>query len=183
MPAAPVLSRDFAKASLASETEEVIVFLVEFGHPSLAEPIRLCSDMAEIYGYDEESGDPVYVTRHQGRPYFYAPFSYIPPGSPDEDSMPQARFVIANVDTRIIQAIRDIHSRLTVKTRVVYASDPDEIVSDIPLLWVEEVDYNAATITATLGFKHFLGELLPSRTFVPADFPALYKSVVSRVSS
>lgn len=179
MPAAPALSSDFSLASLASETDEAIVLLIEINHYSLTEPIRISSDMTELYGYEEESGDPIYVTRHQGKGFLYAPFSFIPPGTPDDDSMPQAKFVVANVDERIIQSIRDIHSRLTVKAVAVYASDPDIIVSDIPMLWVEQVDYDAGSITASMGFKHFLGEKLPGVKFNNANFPALFKSGVS----
>ncbi len=179
MPGAPVLSTDFSSVTLASETAEVLVCLVEIRHPSLTEPIRLTSDMAEIYGYDEDSGDPIYVTRSQGNIYFSMPFSFIPPGTPDEGKMPRGKFVIANADVRITQAIRNVHDRLTLKAMFVHASDPDTIISEIPTLWIESVDYDAASITATLSLKHFLNSPVPKRKFTPANFPALFKSPVS----
>lgn len=180
MPSVTALSSDFAKTTLAGETGEVLVCLLEINHPELTQPIRISSDTGgEIYGYDEASGDPIYVTRHQGKDYFAAPFSFVPPGTPSEDTMPQAKLIFGNVDPRIIQSIRDIHDRLTLNAVIVYASDPDVIIGSIPQLWLEAVDYDAAAITATLGFKHFLNEPVPSKKFIPSLFPALFKNGVT----
>ena len=178
MPSVPVLSSDFKKVTLASETEEVLVCLLEIDHPDLAAPIRVSSDMTEIKEYDEETGDPIYVTRHQGKEFIAAPFSFVPPGTPEDGKMPQAKLVVG-VHPKIIQGIRDIHDRLTLQATMVYASDPDVIIGSIPMLVLESVDYDAASITATLGFRHFLNSPVPVKKFVPSIFPALFKHGVT----
>ena len=178
MPAVSALSSDFKKITLASESDEVLVCLLEISHPELAEPIRVSSDMTEIYGYDEDSGDPIYVTRHQGKDFFAAPFSFTPPGTPEDGKMPQAKLIVG-VHPKIIQGIRDIHDRLTLKVVIVYASDPDVLIGSIPQLQLESVDYDAASITATLGFRHFLNSPCPVKKFVPSLFPALFKHGVT----
>ena len=178
MPSASVLSADFKRVALASETEEVLVCLLEISHPDLAAPIRVSSDMTEISGYDEDSGDPIYVTRHQGKEFLAAPFSFVPPGSPDDGKMPQAKLVVG-IHPKIIEGIRNIHDRLTLRATMVYASDPDVLIGSIPQLQLESVDYDAASITATLGFKHFLNSPVPVKKFVPSLFPALFKHGVT----
>ncbi|MCL1940035.1 MAG: DUF1833 domain-containing protein [Desulfovibrionaceae bacterium] len=178
MPTESVLSSDFKRITLASETEEVIVALLEISHPDLVAPIRISSDMTEIKEYDEGSGDPIYITRHQGKEFIAMPFSFTPPGTPEDGKMPQAKLTVG-VHPKIIQGIRDIHDRLTLKVVLVYASDPDVIVGSIPQLQLESVDYDAASITATLGFKHFLNSPVPVKKFVPSLFPGLFKHSVS----
>lgn len=177
MPLSPALSSDFEKIALAPETDEVLVCLIELHHDSLSEPIRISSDKTELYGYSEETGEPIYCTRHQGRDYIEGSFGFVPPGNPEDGSAPSAKFVLAS-EQRIIQAIRDIHDGLSLRAFFVLASDPDTVITPFTGLWLTEVSYDAGQIEATLGFNHFLDEPFTRGKFMPSSFPALFKNGV-----
>ena len=179
MPSSPVLSSDFQKAALASSTAEVYVCLVEIKHPLLSEPVRLSSDLSgNILQYDEETGRPIYHTRHNGHNYIGADFSFIPPGTPDENTIPSAKFTVAT-QPAILVPMREIHEAATFTAIFVLASDPETVINRLPDMILTSVDYDAAQITGTLDFDHFLNEPVPRVKFYPSFTPALFKGGVS----
>lgn len=173
----PPAPDDFSTVTLAHETDEVPVCLVEINHASLTEPIRLSSDRTTFYKIDEESGEPVYVTHHNGNMYVTAAFSFIPPGLPADGTLPKAKFVVA-AEQRVRQALREVHEGVSFKATLVYASDPDTIIAETPELWLDNVNYSGQ-IEAELTIKHFLNNKCPSLQFLPSVTPGLFKSTAS----
>ena len=179
MPSGPVLSSDFEKAALGSTTAEVYVCLIEINHPLLAVPVLLSSDQSgDILQYDEETGRPIYYTRHNGRDYIGADFSFIPPGTPDENTIPSAKFTVATHPS-ILAPMREIHEAPVFTATFVLASDPETVINRLPDMILTSVEYDAAQITGTLDFDHFLNEPVPCKKFFPSTTPALFKGGVS----
>lgn len=170
-------SKDFSVATLAAQTEEIPVCLIEISHPDLSEPIRLSSDKTAFYGFDEDTGEPIYITEHNGHTYINALFSFVPPGLPADGSISKAKFIVA-MQPRIRQAIRDVHDNVTFKAILVYASDPDTIIAETPPLWLSNVEYGGQ-IEAELTTKHFLDRKCPGIKFVPSITPGLFKNNTS----
>ncbi len=174
----PVLSSDFQRNALSSESDEVLVWLLEINHRSLTEPIRISSDKTELLDYDEESGTPIYCTKHNGHDYIEGSFGFVPPGNPEDGQIPQARFVVAS-DQRIIQAVRNIHDGLTLNAKLVHASDPDTVIAEIPELLLTSVTYDAGQVEAALGLNHFMDEPCGWVKCLPSVMPGLFKNGVA----
>lgn len=175
MPLSPAISSDFEKITLAPDTDEVPIMLIELEHSSLPEPVRLSSDKTELYGYSEESGEPIYCTRHKGNVFIEGSFGFVPPGNPRDGGSGNASFIVA-AEPRIIQAIRDIHDGLQLKAYLVLASDPDTVITPFTDLWLTNVTYDSGQIQATLGFNHFLEEPCGRVKFMPSTFSGLFKN-------
>lgn len=170
-------SKDFSLATLAAETDEIPICLIEITHPDLTEPIRLSSDKTELYKIDEETGEPIYITRHKGNMYIYSSFTFIRPATATNGTIPNAKFIVAG-NQRIRQAIREVHDNVTIKSIVVLASDLETVITETPVLWLSKVSY-AGQIEAEFTLKHFLNRKCHGIKFLPSITPGIYKAGTS----
>ena len=156
-------------AITAQETDEVVVVLIELSHSTLADPIRVSSDNAELLPVAQ-----VYGTLSNGTEYVFFPFEFTMPDQ-SEDSPPRASLVIDNIDRSIVQAVREASGEpIAVAVKVVIASDPDTVVVGEIEFALKNVQYNATTVSGDLSFATVLDEPYPEGMFGPSDFPGLF---------
>ena len=109
------------------QTDEVVVGLLTFTHPSWPEPIRISSDRTEVLSYEPLT----YATTSRGEIYYWVPFFMTLPDDA-EDQAPAAFMSIENVSRDLIAPIRTLDQRegkpkMTIE--LLFASDLETVIA------------------------------------------------------
>lgn len=156
-------------AITSQETNEVVVVLLELTHATLATPIRVSSDNAELLAAAQ-----VYGTTSNSVEFVFFPFQFTMPDQ-NEDSPPRASLVIDNIDRSIVQAVRDATGDpINVSVKIVLASDPDTLIVGEISFALKNVRYDSTSVSGDLSFAPVLDEPCPEGMFGPSDFPGLF---------
>jgi hypothetical protein len=142
----------------AERTAEVWLVLLEANHPNLSQPIRVCTNNANITS--------------NGHEYIAIPFEVELPGE-DPEQPGKARIKIDNMDPVIIDTLRTITTPPTVVLRVILASQPNVIEAEFAGLVMRNCEYDASEITAELLFESILVEPV-ALSMTPNIFPGLF---------
>ncbi|MDH3997702.1 MAG: DUF1833 domain-containing protein [Desulfuromonadales bacterium] len=153
------LSLTAREAIYAQQTDQVFLLLLTIDHADLTTPIRVANNNEAI------------VSR--GDNYVAYPFQINLPPDRDEQ-ISQVTLSIDNVDRQIVQAVRSLGSSPSVSLEVILASDPNYVEAGPFDFSLKSVDYDALTVSGTLGFEDLLNEPFPGDTFSPAEFPGLF---------
>lgn len=154
---------------LAEAPDALIAFLV-IEHPSLADPIRVVSDL-----FDYVVGGLTYV----GMPFGYRLLT-------DDESAPQTQLRIQNVDRRIGKALLSMRDRavltLTIRTSADFnlAADPrTEIASSVIYGFTRfdlvDVSGDAAEITGRVILRDYSQETWPGIRATQSRCPGLFR--------
>lgn len=165
------ISVNFRESAYASETGRVPILLITFDHADLVAPIRISTDPTERVL--ETDTQVVWGTISRGDTFAFFPVSIRLPD--DTDSGPgQMQIELDNVDRAMTEAIREIHSPLSVKVELVM----DNAVDTVDLTWPEytlrNIQYNATTITGTMTLENLTSEPFPGVSFTPATTPGVF---------
>ncbi len=149
------------RALLAQETNEVFLTCVTIDHPSFESPYRLVDDTKNL-------------VRASGT---FEPFAFtlnLPDQS--EDSVPQVQMSIDNVDNKILLAVRTLPAgvRPSMTIEVVTASEPDARVAGPLEFTVLSIDYDEASITATLGVDDNILNVILGDIYTPTNSPGMF---------
>jgi len=145
-------------AVFAEETAEVFLFLITLSH----------TDITTLYfvnNYEDVTSN--------GNAHVAFPFQITMP-SETEDQLPRVQLNIDNVDRSIIDEIRTLTGPPTLTLSVVLASDPDTIEAGPFEMSLQNVSYNALTITGNLVGDDILNEPYPGEAYTPQNFPGLF---------
>lgn len=154
------LSATMKSAIAAPETGEVALPLLTITHATLAQPIRVVSNMVDI------------VSR--GNLYTAWPFDVVFPED-REDQLPQVRLRLDNIDASIGKALRAIRGRgPNVRLEAVLASSPDTVEAGPIDVVLKERDIDAGVVSGVLGAEDLLNEPFPADLFTPDKFAGLY---------
>lgn len=164
------VSLTMRSAMNAEQTGQVPVVLLTIVHPDLVDgPIRLSSDPTQRL-----STDPLmYGTISRTNPYIFLPFSAILPDD-KEESPPQARLVIDNVDREMISLLRSTSTPAQVTLEMVLASSPNVVEIMFPALDLVSADYDANSITISLAIDALMTEPYPVGSIDPRSFAGLF---------
>lgn len=158
-----------AKQSIyAQQTSEAWVLLLTITHPSFIEPIRVASDLSDFL---PESGVRGVLSR--GMEFIFLPFTVDLPAQ-DDTGVARASIQIDNIDRQIVAAVRRADSAISIKTEIILASDPDNVEIEIDDFRLEEVTYDAFTVSGEISVEYFDLEPFPARRFTPSDYPGLF---------
>lgn len=169
---------------LDRETDDIPVILMIINHPSLSEPIRLCTDNGEklaevedqpIYGITSKAEDGI-----TSRQYYFCPVSFALPSQHGEEAN-STQIVFDNADRMLVSMIRNAQVRQGYPTirflfLLVSPDDPsskDTVLVDFSNMNVTNITYNRTRMTADLSVYSLNGEPFPGRTFTPSSFPSL----------
>jgi len=148
------------QASLAQQTDEVFLVLLEVDHPSLGTPLRFVNDSQDIVS--------------ELNTYTAFPFEVKLPDD-QEGREPRAEVRIDNVSRELIDEIRSIQDPFTITFRVVLASSPSTIEWG-PLEFLSQgVVYDANQITFAVVYSVFAEEPFPYQVFDTINFPGMFK--------
>lgn len=148
------------QAMLAQQTGEVFIPCLKINHPSFAAPYRIAYNTATVHRAD---GD-------------YLPFAF-QCNLPDqvEDSTPQVKVTIDNVDLEISDAIRTITGQPSITMDVVLASSPDTIEAGPFEYSLMDATASADAIEGTLGYEaDVFSQQVPGQSYLPTNSAGLF---------
>lgn len=153
------MSASAVNEMLSAQTGEVYLHIVRITHASLA---------SDLYFVDDNQS----LTRTEGT-YQPAAFRITLPNEDDQE--PKIRLQIDNVDQSIIEAIRPLQTAPELHISVVRASAPNVNEVGPYVVKLKQFDYDAFTISGTLGYdEDFLNQLLPRHQFTPQTTPGMF---------
>mgnify|MGYP002783914438 CR=1 FL=1 len=154
------LSTPALRALFASQTGEAFIVLLTLSHPTLSNPIRVCSDGQAITS--------------NGNEYVAFPFRIAMPAE-NEGSPPTTDLEIDNVDRSIVKAIREATGEpVKVSMSVVMASSPNQVEAGPFEFTLRNVDFDASVVRGQLQYEDILNEPFPGDTMTPSRFPGLF---------
>jgi len=139
--------------------EEVVLVLLELGHSTWSDSIRLTSDSTH--------------TISNGETYIALPFELTLPDEP-ETGITQGKISIDAIDQSLIAAIRELHTAPSFTIKIVLASDPNTIEIEYTGYELVNISYNVSIISASISIEGFMGEPWPGDAFIPSMFPGLF---------
>lgn len=148
-------SATFRSAVYAPETDEVFLVLMEIDESSLAEPIRMVHNHANV-----TSRGNVYA----------ASFFEVELPSQRADNIEPVRVTVGNVDQAITVAIREAIGKPTFRIEVVLASDPDTVEAGPFDFVLESAEYDALTVTGELVYDEATALRYPADMVTPWNF-------------
>lgn len=161
-------STAFKQAVFSARTTEAFPVLLTISHSSFTDDIRVSSDPAVLL---PEAGERGIVSR--GLEYVFFPFEITLPQQ-DETGIARARISIDNIDRRVVRAIRAANSAVSVKIEVVASSDVDTPEFTADNFRLEQVEYDAFTVSGDISVEYFDLEPYPAKRYTPSDFPGLF---------
>jgi hypothetical protein len=166
------LSPTIKAAMFSQETDEVIIALISVMHPDVPTTVlgRVSSDPTL-----QVSVDPLlYGTISRGQAYWFIPFQLTLPEIA-EDTPPTAKLVIDNVEREFVALLRSVTRPPLLLIELVLASSPDYVEMSLGNLKILQFENTAKSIVMTLGYQSLTTEPFPAGSFVPAQFPGLFR--------
>ncbi len=152
------LSATALTSMFAQQTDEVWLILLTITHASLAQPIRVVNNKANITS--------------NGNLFVALAFEIEPPGE-DPEAPLSSRLRIDNVDRVIVDSLRGISSAPEATIQIILASTPNTIEAEFEGMTVRDVKYDAGAITAELRFEQIMTEPI-TISITPTHFPGLF---------
>ena len=157
------MSRDvtnaFIEACNASQTDECFIILIAITHDTLPVPILINTSGQDVVS--------------NGDTYLFCPVE-VTLSNDNDDTPPQAKLVIDNIDRTVVSAVRSIITPPSVTLSLIAASAPDTIEVSFTDFKMKEVSYNELTIEGTLTLEGLFQEPAIGYTFSPTYFPGLF---------
>jgi hypothetical protein len=153
------LSLTAYKAIMAQSTGQVPLFLIEFTHVDLVQPIRLVADEQDIVS--------------NGNTYTAFPFSVILPDD-QVGRVATTTLELCNVSLELVSQLDALTTYPELTLSLVLASSPDTLELGPAEYQVSGYGYNGTTISAALAFENINEELSPSRTINPSETPGAF---------
>jgi hypothetical protein len=162
------LAAALREAMFSAETDVVPLALLTISHPSLGEPIRLCSDAASETGANN-------ITRG-GELFVAYPFDLVLPTDLD-DQPPRARLTVDNIAREIVQLARVANPAPTVLMEIINAAAPDEQGAVFGPFRFGAPEYDDYTVTTDLVIDDHSLDAYPHKRYTAEHFPALFRQL------
>jgi hypothetical protein len=153
------LSTNFKTDVFKQEGSEVYLVLVEITHASLATPIRVVNNYADVTS--------------NGNTYSAFPFTINLPDDSDEGNS-DVTLSIDNIDRTVVDAIRTLTGPPTVTISVILASAPNTLEAGPYAMTLRDSYYDSMVVTGTLAVEDMLNEPYPIDALTPAQFPNMF---------
>lgn len=156
-------------AFIDRESGEFPVYLCTFSHPTLEEPLHLCSSrVTRITPGDLDQ--PRYGVVSRGVEYAHYPMGIAAPGQ-EADGYSKGSITVAR-DHRTIALLRSVvMPPIALTMELVMSSSPDFVRVAYPALEISDFTATAASITASIGYDVLDGYPFPSWNYDRTNFP------------
>lgn len=136
-----------------------VLELLIISHESLSAPVRVVNDSQDL--------------TYDGFLYNGWPFEL---ELPDEgDRAPRGVLTIKNVDRRIGEAVRALHTPPRVRIIVIASDNHDDIWLDYNYLWLSEVTGDVRSVSGQIGPQEQSSRPWPKGRATQREFPALFR--------
>lgn len=157
------------------DSDDPLVVLMTITHPTLSSPVRISSDATKFIQLDTETQEPIYGTVSNGNTFYALPFKFVLPDQPEgTDSTVKATLSIDNVNREYTSIIRNVDISPSLVIQMCFASAPDTIIDTLPVMLIEEIDYDVKTINLQLTVNDPRIQTFPALQFYPSRFPGLF---------
>lgn len=153
------LTTQMLSAIHAQDTGEVVLPLVTLNEASLAAPIRIVPNYTPI--------------THQGDDYLPLAFEVTLPDE-EEEGVPVVQWTADNVDRQLVAALRQVSGVVSATIVWVMASDPDTVQVGPLDVEMRAAQYNARTISGTMGVEPILDAQFGSMEMNTKNAPGLF---------
>lgn len=162
------ISGDMIRAIFA-EDGEAIAALATVDGVGLDAPLRVTTWAGEL-----PNGGRGLISNEVTYEYF--PFKFAGGGSGPTESVRDARLEIANIDGRVIRAVKEIeaNTRPTIDIQTVRVAAPDVVETAMLGAKIRTARVSGATATATIAPRDFADEPACKARYTPSRFPALF---------
>lgn len=161
-----IVSSQMLNDMYAQQTGEAVLILLEMDHPDMPSPVRITSDAVG--------------TISNGDTYVAFPFDFILPDEPENGRPPKASIRICNIrpedpeEDNILDALRDLQGKPSIKPMIVRGSDPDTVEIEYPGFQLNGFTYDALYVQGDLSLKDLSQEPFPAHSYTPSFFAALF---------
>lgn len=166
------VSASFREAVAAQETQESFFALVTISHDSFEDDIRIAS-----IPYEQLPIAGVRGVVSRGQEYVFLPFDLVLPAE-DDTGIARARIEISNVDREIVRQARTARMNgsdsLTITIEILITANVDNPEITLPEFRLENVKYNALTLSGDVSIESYELEPFPSGRLTPGDYPGLF---------
>ncbi len=170
-----ITSEEYKKWVKEYDSDDPLVVLMTITHPTLSEPVRISSDATKFIQLDSETQEPIYGTVSRDNTYYALPFRFILPDQPETtDSSVRATLAIDNVNRDYTDLIRNVDVSPTLTIELCFASAPDTIIETLPVMMIEDIEYDVRTINLQLTIDDPRVQTFPALQFYPSRFPGLF---------
>lgn len=142
----------------ATSSEIVFVCLLTFSMPG-RDSLRVCNNSVDV------------VSR--GLTFTAFPFQIVLPND-DSERLPTVQLQIANVSGEIMEFIRGLPQAPELLLEVVTNVDFNVVEKSVGFLRLEQVGFDALTISGQLTVESVLARRFPSFDYTPVEYPALF---------
>ena len=150
---------DTARGQVFQQEGGGFLELLTITHADLPEPLRFVNNTETITS--------------NGESYIAFPFRVKLP-TEKERSIPRAQLEIDNVSRQIGQLIRQLTSPPTVQIDIIRIDDLDAVELTLPAMTLNNVRYDALSVSGELSVEDTTREPFPQRSFTPSEYPGLF---------
>jgi hypothetical protein len=153
------LSPELLAEIFAQESGDPFLTLVTLSHPSFASDIRLVNNTVNITS--------------RGNVFTAFPMKI---RLPMDDGETQRDFALEmdNASLELIEEIRTVTTRISVKFEMILASLPDDVQMSQEDLAIVSLNYTARRISARIAMDSFLGVEITSEKYTYTNFPGIF---------
>lgn len=141
------------------QTNACYITLLDFFSDELTNSIYLCSN-----------NEPI---THNSQEYTPYQFNFNLPDE-DESQALNTQITIENIDRRLTIALRSVRNPISVRARIIEASNPNTVEVGPFDFTLRGVQYTASTITGSLEYLNYVQKYAVIYTYSNIDFPGLY---------
>lgn len=163
-------SLDLRAQLTADASDEVLVTLLTFEHPSQSEPIRISSDRTQVISYDPF----MQGTISRGQTYWWVPMAVVLPGE-GEEATPEIRVTLDLIDRDVLTILRSDPTPATMRLEIISAERPDIVEIYHDGYEVQAAPYDEAQVSLVVVQTPFANEPHPADTMNPLTTPGLFR--------
>lgn len=160
------------KALFSPNSDETLICLLTMYDPVTNVPILRLADNY-LTRISESAEDVVYGVTSRANNYIFLPLQISLP-SEEDNTAPKCSIVINDVTRHITPIIRELTAPPKVLLEMVLTSSPDTVEAFFDGFYINNITYNADSVTADLQMINYQVEPFPCYTFTPAFFPGLF---------
>ena len=174
-------------AVYARFSDKVLTVCLTLRHPTLAEPLRLCTDNAPVARTVDGGGGPVTATFHPfpmditmpgqdpRQPTRTTISIHTPTSLTDEDGNPLITDPVTGRALTLHDVLRGLRPAPTLDLEVVLADEPDEVEMGPLTLRLNSRESTTAQIVGDFDYGSPLDEAWPGDTITPATHPGAFQ--------
>lgn len=181
------MSAEAIKSVFSTNADSDLIFLLTIYDPlydatnptNPAHPSPVAVRLADGYtgrlsvDYPETADEVYYGVTSRGSEFLYLPMEITLP-SEEETQAPRCSLTLYDVTRQLTPIIRNLSNPPKIKMELVLSKTPDVVEASFEWFYINNITYNASTVTANLSMIDYEREPFPMHAFTAVYFPGLF---------